>query len=694
MKIKLDGWKKVKSDKEHTVLRNPEGHEIRVAHKPLSPKFRGQLASLPMAEGGNVDPRQPGALNFDGGGDIPTTSTPKLDSSADQMDFGIKGASGKVGEITGGGGGGGGLMSLLALADGGDIPNTSTPQLESSAKQMDFGIKGASGRIGDIMGKGGGEEEALARGGKVKMYAQGTQSGPVDSKDDSPEQIASDAAAQAPAAQAPPTVIVNNNPTPAPNSPPSAQQGSAPTSADSAPQSAQPQASAQQSAPQRSAEGAPASPMPPTVQGGPSAGQVPQDSPMPEYPTLQAPAIQQGAQRVANQQDMARQAYIKRHMDDTTGFAEDLNNGHISPKSYGEIADKHTLGRIGTMFGMLLGGIGSGATGQPNALIGMMDKEIDRDLTAQQNSKSNAQNLYNLTSQRVTAEANAGLTNVTSAERVLAQAKVSYQVMALHKMVQMTKTLPPGPQKQAGEQAIAMMAGKIRDGEYQLADKLYAMEQLAAPSAGNESSSSTPSPAQSQENAFKAHNEAMIKTGDPQYIAMAQNAQAKHFPYVNAVANDSIVPSDKELYKNLHQFNDKMEDLQAYMKAHGNVWDNMSPTIRNVAMQKAKETAMLYGNSIPISQTEGARNWLEEQFLAKNPIDVISQKLLGSRKVMKEIQNSNGLRQKDLLGKYGIDASKAQDQSASSSPAKVAEGTAGVFKGKPVIFTGGKWSYK
>ncbi len=638
MKIKLDGWKKTASDKHHTTMRNAEGHEIKIFHSKLSPKFRGQLAALPLADGG----------------DVPDTQVPKLESSSGDDGGGSKG----------GGGGASSLMKLapMMLAEGGNAQ-------DDRAKDQDLVDSTQNDDLARMI-----EKESMdkrARGGKINRYAQGGLAS--DSKDDSPEQIASDAAAQAPQhAQPQSPVTIINNPTPAPNAaPPSAQQGSAPTSADSVPQSAQPQASAQQSAPQGSA----ASPMPPSVQGGPGAGQVPQDSPMPEYPTLQAPAIPQAAQHAANMEDQVRQTYIQRHMKDTTGFAEDLNNGHISPKSYGEIADRHTLGRIGTMFGMLLGGIGSGLSGQPNALMAMMDKEIDRDLDAQQKSKSNAQNLYNLTSQRVTAEANAGLTNVTSAERVLAQAKVNYQVMALHKMVEMTKRLPPGPQKQAGEQAIALMAGKIRDGEYQMLDKMYAMEQLAGGGSGGGGGDQQQSPgssapqtsAQAQEDAFIRKNEAMIKSDDPQMVAIARNSQAKHFPYVNAVANDSIIPGDKELYKNLHQFNGKMEDLQAYMKAHGNVWDNMSPAIRNVANQKAMEAAMLYGNSIPISQTEGARNWLEKQFLEHNPINVIAQKLLGTPKVMKEIQSSNGLRQKELLGKYGIDSSKAQDQSTPTS---------------------------
>ncbi len=566
-------------------MRNAEGHEIKIAHGALSPKFRGQLAALPLAEGGDVDPRQPGAMNMAEGGDT-------SDERANDQDL---------------------------------VDSTQNDDLARMVEKESM------------------DKRAYARGGKVKMYAGGAN--PVDSKDDSPEQIASDAAAQAPAAQPQSPVNIQINPTPAPNAaPPSAQQGSA----DSAPQSAQPQQAPAAAAPQAPQDQS--AQMPPTVQGGPSAGQVPQDSSMPEYPTLQAPVIQQGAQQVANQQDMARQAYIQRHMTDTTGFAEDLNNGHISPKSYGEIADKHTLGRIGTMFGMLLGGIGSGLSGQPNALMGMMDKEIDRDLTAQQNSKSNAQNLYNLTSQRVTAEANAGLTNVTSAERVLAQAKVNYQVMALHKMVEMTKRLPPGPQKQAGEQAIAMMAGKIRDGEYQMLDKMYAMEQLGG---GGGNSTGNETALDPQEAAFQARNAALSKSDDPHNIAVAQYEADRHIPGIPGFATDKVPEHDKSLLLSQNTLDQKGKDLLSYINQHkGLDWHRWSPNDRAIATQKVEEMKNFYNNSIGGGAlTEGRLGWYDEQF-AKHPLDIIPQ-LLGSTAKFKEVIDSNAMRRDTMLKSLG-----------------------------------------
>lgn len=76
-------------------------------------------------------------------------------------------------------------------------------------------------------------------------------------------------------------------------------------------------------------------------------------------------------------------------------FEEDLAKGHIQPKTYQSyFHDQSTLGKIGAVFGMFLGGVGGGLTGQPNAYLETMDKLIQRDLEAQEKSNSNAQNWY------------------------------------------------------------------------------------------------------------------------------------------------------------------------------------------------------------------------------------------------------------------------------------------------------------
>lgn len=48
MKFDTKNWKKIKGEKDHSVLRNTEGHEMKISHAALSPKVRGELAAMPV----------------------------------------------------------------------------------------------------------------------------------------------------------------------------------------------------------------------------------------------------------------------------------------------------------------------------------------------------------------------------------------------------------------------------------------------------------------------------------------------------------------------------------------------------------------------------------------------------------------------------------------------------------------------
>lgn len=78
-------------------------------------------------------------------------------------------------------------------------------------------------------------------------------------------------------------------------------------------------------------------------------------------------------------------------------FYQDVTAGHIPPKTYHDLYEnKSTLGKIGTLFGLMVSGAGSGLTHQPNVLMEMMNKELERDLEAQKTSKQNKQNWYRM----------------------------------------------------------------------------------------------------------------------------------------------------------------------------------------------------------------------------------------------------------------------------------------------------------
>lgn len=86
---------------------------------------------------------------------------------------------------------------------------------------------------------------------------------------------------------------------------------------------------------------------------------------------------------------------LNSQMAEHASYDQDLAAGNIHPKTYHELyAEKSTLGKIGTLFGLLAGGVGSGLTGQPNMLMEMMNKEIDRDIDKQKTNVANKASFY------------------------------------------------------------------------------------------------------------------------------------------------------------------------------------------------------------------------------------------------------------------------------------------------------------
>lgn len=76
-------------------------------------------------------------------------------------------------------------------------------------------------------------------------------------------------------------------------------------------------------------------------------------------------------------------------------FGNDLATGKINPETYsGMFAKQDTLGKIGTLFGLLVSGAGSGLAHQSNAVLDMMNNEINRDLESQKTNAANKLNWY------------------------------------------------------------------------------------------------------------------------------------------------------------------------------------------------------------------------------------------------------------------------------------------------------------
>lgn len=88
----------------------------------------------------------------------------------------------------------------------------------------------------------------------------------------------------------------------------------------------------------------------------------------------------------------------KEHYEDFTkkdrALEQAFMDKKIDPNSYW--AKKGTASKVMSSIGLILGGIGSGLTGQPNLAANMIKENIDRDIDAQKEDKGSAMNLWKM----------------------------------------------------------------------------------------------------------------------------------------------------------------------------------------------------------------------------------------------------------------------------------------------------------
>lgn len=125
MKFNMKGWKKHAQDADHTILKNADGHELRIAHKALRPEHRKELLSLTsekMADGGEVDKKAP-----------ESSSSPKIDpKKAKEVQEGATESGFQPKKWLSN------VKEGLGYADGGEVDDSAslvTPQADASTDQ-------------------------------------------------------------------------------------------------------------------------------------------------------------------------------------------------------------------------------------------------------------------------------------------------------------------------------------------------------------------------------------------------------------------------------------------------------------------------------------------------------------------------------------------------------------------------------
>ncbi len=238
---------------------------------------------------------------------------------------------------------------------------------------------------------------------------------------------------------------------------------------------------------------------------------------------------------------------------------QDLKNGHITPKTYADLfaknadgSDRSTLGKIGTVFGLMLSGAGSGLTHQPNALLEMMNKEISNDLEAQKASKENAKNYIqlNLTHQLNMAQidrlhsegklsdAQADLAKQEASMKGYTLARMQANRAALHHLVAQVNKYPVGSkERQNAEQQLAILSNGIQNENFDLADRAEAAGALGRAAFAQNQGNQDP------EAEFQANQKILRLGGNKE---LADFNEARHMPGIPGLASVALTQADRD----------------------------------------------------------------------------------------------------------------------------------------------------
>lgn len=649
-------FKHVKSDEKTTTLQHKDGHTLTIAHNVLSPKMKEQLLALAkvpkMADGGEASdqyahnpapdkdvrdlPSHPennsiidrNKASTSSDYHAPASNAPEFAPEENQAQMDAEG----------------GMISQ----QGQDVRSANKSSSKGDMKDAQMHQKFAKD---EAKGRAQFEREAI----KPKMKGLAEGGGP----DKAPE------------------IVIPGMPNKVDDTPP-----------------VQVAAQAPQTAPQfndidTSGQGAP------NVSEAPPAG-IASDQPQPEAdatPTPQAaqadfdhipataepmpePGQPLSARQQAIQQVLTAKG-TKEQQEENAKFAQDIQNGHISPKTYGDLFhDKSTLGKISMIFGLALSGAGSGMAHQQNAYLAMLDKTIANDLEAQKQSKNNASNFVKMNVDNELQKANSQLTQsqvgLTGANKALVtnnaktialnNSAIQMYTVALKQLMDTRAKAPEGsPARAAADTALSQFYQRFGD---KITDATSAIAGAQAQNAmlfGEPGTGATGTPADRSEQAFQMHQNELMKQAlyNPAAKQQYDINEAKHIPGIPGMASAPIPQPIRDKIQNMNILDNKVKDVIDYAQKNKG---SINPNVLRTAKQKAEELTSFYNGSLDsLGMSQGRLGWLEEQ-IKKNPTSIIQQ-VLGNNATLREIRDSNVNRRDQILhGPGGLGFPKIQEQ--------------------------------
>lgn len=332
-------------------------------------------------------------------------------------------------------------------------------------------------------------------------------------------------------------------------------------------------------------------------------------------PQVPAPQPQAQAQAPQPPPDSLAGRY-KANMDFLTqhdkAFLDDHAAGHIKPETISSMYGKQdTVGKIGTVFGLLLSGIGSGLTKQPNAMLQQINNEINNDIEAQKKSAENAQNLLKINQQGLINEATAEDTmqSINAKAQALTWAQMAYG--AFDAMAKDVAATPEGtPLRAQKEQALALMGSAMQAEKASVFSKAAAANAQAKMFFGDNSQGHT-----DPEQAFQQHIRGLKALG-PQGEARAKDMEEKHLPGFQGSASIPIPKDVRDRVSAQVLYDKKAKEYVDYAKQHSMNWANLNPSqrlaISNRGATMAADLQSLYRKKIEGGvYKEGEQHFIE-----------------------------------------------------------------------------------
>ncbi len=354
--------------------------------------------------------------------------------------------------------------------------------------------------------------------------------------------------------------------------------------------------------------------------------------------------------------DQMRQEAATDHQKEMFDWANDLHNGHITPKTYSSLFhDKGVVGKIGTIFSLMLGGMGGALTGTPNAGLAMMDKVISNDLEAQKQSKTNAQNFLRLSQEHEYQKAqekligSQGPLNRAQAANLKVQtdaiawnmAKARAYQTALQAAVDAAKKYPNDPRAQ---QHLAMMATAVQGKTQDLNAETSAQEALLNFSMGKGNQNDPEAAFQQQQMMRRMQGQGEL----------ANSAEQHHIAGIASPTSQPVDETTRKELGSMNMVNRKGQEILDLMHNHPQWKDPTNQKQRAMVAQKVDEFKNFYNTSIGGGAfTEGRIKWYDDQF-KKDPSGIAGVIMANPEKFAEAVSSNNDRLEQRLSGPGGL----------------------------------------